>query len=149
MNYIEAIGEGFPNVNCHGVGDCNVYENIIWDDGDPLPSKAELDSYIQKNGAGKVDRKITVLAFRNRYTMQEKVMMDLLATDPPNATEQQRMMAASMRVTNADLATATFVDLDDESTQMGVQVLEYYGVLQPGRAQAILFDPIQEKERPR
>ena len=145
MNYIEAIGEGFPGINCHCTGDADVYENIIWD-GETV-SKEALDAFIESY-VEKHDRKITVLAFRNRYTMQEKVMMDLLAVEPPNATEQQRLIAASMRVTNADLATATFIDLDDPGTIQGAMALEYFGVLGPGRANAILNDPIQEKERP-
>ena len=146
MNYIEAIGTGFPGVNCHCTGDAGVYENIVWE-GESV-SKEALDAFIASYVV-KQDRKITVLAFRNRYTMQEKVMMDMLAVDPPNATQQQRLMAASMRVTNADLATATFVDLDDPGTQQGAVLLEHFGVLAPGRANAILNDPIQEKERPR
>lgn len=148
MNYIEAIGEGFPGVNCHTVGDDSLYESIVWDSGDPIPSKDALDAFIQTYSLHQ-DRKITVLAFRNRYTMQEKVMMDLAAIDNPTDDMQTRTMAASLRVTNADLATATFVDLNDPNTQMGVQQLEYFGILGAGRSNAILFDPIQDKERPK
>lgn len=46
FNYIFAIGVGFPGVNCHCEGEGEVYENIVWDSGDPLPSRATLDAWI-------------------------------------------------------------------------------------------------------
>lgn len=42
-NYIEIIGTNFPNVRCHAQGDTYTYEDIIYDGGDPLPSKEVLD----------------------------------------------------------------------------------------------------------
>lgn len=44
--YIQAIGDGFPKVHCHAIGDGTIYSNIVWDSGDPLPTQATLDSYI-------------------------------------------------------------------------------------------------------
>lgn len=46
FTYMEAIGEGFPLVGCHCEGDSNIYENIVWDSGDPIPTKATLDAWI-------------------------------------------------------------------------------------------------------
>lgn len=47
--YIQAIGWGFPAVQCHAVGDGSVYENLVYDSGDPIPSKATLDAWIAAN----------------------------------------------------------------------------------------------------
>lgn len=44
--YMEAIGKGFPGVYCHSFGDGSVYEEIIYDGGNPMPSKAEVDAWI-------------------------------------------------------------------------------------------------------
>ena len=46
ITYIEAIGDGFPTVQCSSPGDGSVYEDIVWEAGDPLPSKATLDDWI-------------------------------------------------------------------------------------------------------
>lgn len=43
-NYIEIISTHFPGVNCHVVGSVYEYSDIVWDGGDPLPSKAALDA---------------------------------------------------------------------------------------------------------
>jgi hypothetical protein len=44
--YIAAIGEGFPNTQCHCFDDGTVYENIIYDQGDAIPPKEVLDAWI-------------------------------------------------------------------------------------------------------
>lgn len=46
MNYIELISKNYPNIGCHIVGDPAVYENIVWDSGDSLPSKETLDGLL-------------------------------------------------------------------------------------------------------
>lgn len=43
MTYIELIGLYFPNVQCYVQGADDVYESIIWQSGDPLPAKQQLD----------------------------------------------------------------------------------------------------------
>lgn len=44
--YMEAIGLGFPTVGCHCIGDGNIYEDIVWDSGDPIPTKEDIDAWI-------------------------------------------------------------------------------------------------------
>lgn len=46
MNYIEIISIYFPNVGCHIQGDPNIYENIVYDSGDPIPEKTALDNLL-------------------------------------------------------------------------------------------------------
>ena len=41
--YIQVISDNYPNVKCHALGDGSVYEDLVWDSGDPIPPKAELD----------------------------------------------------------------------------------------------------------
>lgn len=94
------------------------------------------------------DTRITRLAFRNRFTQAEKVMMELAALDDPTAPMAQRQQAAAIRVYLADVAASTFVDLARADTRAGVQALEAAGLLAPGRALQILDAPVQAHERP-
>jgi hypothetical protein len=140
MDYVTAIGLGFPGVQVSCTTDPMIYENIVWEAGLPLPSKEALDSWISAN-ASVVRTKITVLAFRNRFTTNEKIAIDIASIDNPAATMEQRQMAAMLRVNAADLAVATFVDLSRPDTRQGVQLLEQFGIIGPGRAATILDTP--------
>ena len=93
------------------------------------------------------DTKITRLAFRNRFTQAEKVALELASLDNPAGTMEQRQQAASLRVYLADLASSTFVDLARQDTRGGVNALESYGLIAPGRSAEILDSPILPSER--
>lgn len=95
-----------------------------------------------------VTRVITKLAFRNRFTQAEKVALEIAALDVPAATLQQRSQAAALRVNQADVQAATFIDLSRADTRAGVQALEAGGLLAAGRALQILDAPIQDSEVP-
>ena len=98
--------------------------------------------------APRTARYMTVLAFRNRFTKSEKVRIELAAIDDPAADLAQRERAAIVRVGQADLAAATYVDVDRADTREDVQAFESMGLLDaPGRALAILDDEIQAHER--
>ena len=43
---MQAIGDLYPAVQCYSPGRGEIYENIIWTGGDPLPSKSDLDLVI-------------------------------------------------------------------------------------------------------
>ena len=92
--------------------------------------------------------RITKLAFRNRFTAAEKVMMEIASLDNPAADMPARAQAAALRANQADLAAATFVDLARPDTRAGVQMLEAAGLLSPGRALEILDAPVTPLERP-
>jgi hypothetical protein len=62
--YIDAISKGYPGVNCYSAGDGSIYENIIWQEGPPLPSKADLDAWIAADI--KVDMWDAIKAERDR-----------------------------------------------------------------------------------
>ena len=94
------------------------------------------------------DTRITRLAFRNRFSQAEKVMLELAGLDDPAAPMPQRQQAAAIRVHLADVAASTFVDLGRADTRAGVQALEAGGLLAAGRALQILDAPVEAHERP-
>jgi len=93
-------------------------------------------------------RRITRLAFRNRFTTAEKVALEIAGLDNPAAPMAERAQAAALRANQADLAAAAFVDLDRPDTRAGVQMLEAAGLLAVGRALVILDSPVTTEERP-
>lgn len=145
-SYIDAIGIGFPNVQCHVVNNGDLYTDIIWDSGAPLPSQQTLDEWIAAN-ANNTDNRITVLAFRNRFTQEEKISIDLASIDNPTAPLETRVLSASLRVALADLATATFIDLSDPRTIAIIQALAQNNIITAERGDEILNTPILPIER--
>ena len=115
-------------------------------DGPAIPAPADFD--ISRIDDYRVDEdgtlvllaqtRLTRLQFRNRFTAQEKALLELAAMDDPSAEPAQRLQAASLRAYLADLAAAEFVDLADAPTVAGVQALEAAGLLAEGRAVEIL-----------
>ena len=93
-------------------------------------------------------QRITRLAFRNRFTAAEKVALEIAALDNPAAAMPARAQAAALRANQADLAAATFVDLQRADTRAGVQMLETAGLLASGRVLEILDAEITPEERP-
>jgi hypothetical protein len=96
---------------------------------------------------GMPNTKLTVLSLRNRFTQTEKITIDMASIDNPTATMQSRQLAAALRVMMSDLNVATFVDLSLPNTIQGIQDLETYGIIGPGRASEILTAPVQDFER--
>jgi hypothetical protein len=143
--YIQAIGLGFPSVGCHAVGDGTIYDSIVWDAGSPMPSQAVLDTWIAANPEI-VSVKLTVLAFRNRFTQVEKITIEMAMLDNPAGTMQQRQQAAALRASMADLMAATFVDISRPDTIASIHQLEALGVLGAGRADQILSTVVQPIE---
>lgn len=94
------------------------------------------------------DRRVTRLAFRNRFTQAELVALEIASLDNPAATMQARQQAASLRVMLANLQAASWIDLQRPDTRTGVQQLEAAGLLGAGRALEILDAPIADIERP-
>lgn len=91
--------------------------------------------------------RITKLAFRNRFTQAEKVMLEIASLDNPAAPMAQRQQAAALRATLADIASASYIDLTRPDTRDGVLALESAGLLATGRAAAVLDSPVVDSER--
>lgn len=147
-SYIEAISKAFPAVQCSVKNSGERYEDLIWDAGPPLPTKAILDEWIANNPKKVNDKKITVLAFRNRFTVQEKVASEMMSIDNPNSTPQQRQISATIRVILRDADIANFIDLERTDTIQGIKFFEQIGILGPGRATEILETAVKDYERP-
>lgn len=94
------------------------------------------------------DSTITKLAFDNRFTDAENLLIEMTSLDSPEDTSQQRQIAATLRINQRKIDRATFVDLARPDTRAGVQHLEVLGLLAPGRALEILDAPIEQIERP-
>lgn len=101
----------------------------VWGRNDPAP-------VAQVTGT-----RITKLAFRNRFTQAEKVMLEIAALDNPAASMSARQQAAALRASQLDVAAATFIDLQRADTRAGVLMLEAAGLLAAGRSAVILDTP--------
>ena len=86
-------------------------------------------------------RLISNKAFLSRFTDDEAIDIDLASI---GATRE----AAAVRRYLSKVNAAQNIDLADDETRTGVQALEAAGLLQPGRALAILDAPIEPKELP-
>lgn len=90
--------------------------------------------------------KITRFAFRSRFSATEKVTLEFAMMDDPNSSQQQRQIAAMLRVFMKDLDNAQFVVLDRPDIVQGIQMLVQLGVLTADRADEILTSPVQPDE---
>lgn len=91
-------------------------------------------------------RWITKLAFHDRFTDAELVVIDLSSIDDPQADMATRQQSAGLRVNLKKVDMAAYIDLDRSDTRAGVQQLETAGLLATGRALEILDAEIQPKE---
>lgn len=89
-----------------------------------------------ENGQSYNSIKITKLAFRNRFTMAEKVTMQVALAQSP-----------ALQAWFEDFKVATFVDLARPDTQAGVYFLEQSQLIGVGRAAIILNTPPTEIEK--
>ena len=99
-------------------------------------------------GVPVTETRVSRLAFRKRFTQQEKVALELAALDNPSAAMPQRAQSAALRAYLKDVDAAQFIDLADAHVKEGVQTLEAAGLLAAGRADEIINAPVQEDERP-
>ena len=84
------------------------------------------------------ETRLTVLQFRQRFTLQEKAAIEFAAIDNPAAVLEQRQQAAMLRAVLADQAAAEFIDLADASTVEGVQLLVQADLLTEQRGAEVL-----------
>lgn len=89
---------------------------------------------------------ITKLAFRQRFTPEEKAAIEIASLDNPAAPMAQRALAASLRANQQDIQAATFIDLQRPDTAAGVRALETFGLIAAGRADQILTTPPTAEE---
>ena len=90
---------------------------------------------------------ITKGAFRSRFTLAEKIIIELAALDNPTAPIEQRKSAAAIRTAEKDADASQYIDLKDPRTIAGVTSYETYGLIGTGRAVEILTTVPTEQER--
>jgi hypothetical protein len=135
ITYIQAISVGFPAVQCHAVGDGSVYEDIVWDAGQPLPSKETLDSWIASNPqTGSVGVVLTKYQFRKLFTLNERVAVDNAQSNTAIPAQYRAILLTMTK----DMELSAEVQLDNPDTQAGVMLLEQIGLIGPGRATQII-----------
>lgn len=92
--------------------------------------------------------RITRLAFRQRLGQAALIGIELASIHNPAASAQAQQLAAMLRVMQADLISATYVDLSRADTRAGVQQLEAAGLIPPGHAAVVLDTPVSAVEVP-
>lgn len=137
--YIQAIGVGFPTVQCQAIGDGSVYENITWLGGAPLPSKETLDEWIAANPQTDQGIVLTKYQFRKLFTLSERVAIDNAPTDP-NIPAQYRAMLLTI-TKDLDLSSEVFLTTNPD-VAAGVGLLEQLGLIGPGRGAQILANQL-------
>lgn len=96
-----------------------------------------------------IETRITNYAFDMRFTLEERINIDLASIDDPNAPMETRRLASRIRVQKERAAKAEFTDLADHDTRVGVMLFEAGGLLEyEGRAAEILDAPVQLDEIP-
>lgn len=120
--------------------------------GDPEPGKEwEMKNYTVPQApavpAINYGYKMTKLAFRTRFTSNEKVAIEMASLDDPTASLTNRKIAASLRATLADQRDAKYIDVSLQSTRVGVMALEALGLIGVGRALVILDTLLTEAEQ--
>ena len=146
MTYVTALGINWTNCKVSCAGDGSVYADLVWVSGDAIPSQADLDSWIAT--APTPGQIISIYAFRKRFTLTEKVMLEFAGQDDPTQTMTVRQMSAALRVYMADLDLANYVDLNDPETIEGIGSLVAAGLLSSERASEILNTPPTANEVP-
>lgn len=79
---------------------------------------------------------MTVLAARNRFTLEERIAIETAAETSP-----------LVRVFLADLAVSKYINRNDPRFMEGLQALEQAGLIAEGRAEEIQSAPVQDHER--
>jgi hypothetical protein len=90
--------------------------------------------------------KITRMAFRRRFTEDEKTDLEYAALDVPTASLVARKRAAALRVYMQDVLAAEYINLKDVYVRGGLTKLETFGLLAAGRAAAIGDTPPTDEE---
>jgi hypothetical protein len=131
---MDAISIGYPNVQCHAVGDGSIYSDIVWDTGSPLPTQNELDNWIMANPNIGINNTITKYEFRKLFTLNERVTVDNVQSNT-NIPANYRAILLTMA---KDMELSAVVDLTNPDVISGVQLLEQLGLIGVGRSAIIL-----------
>jgi len=147
VNVIDVGSEGWPEGI--DITDMAPRPGIGWqydaDTGFTAPAPPEPDPAPKSIPQNRI---ITNYAFDMRFTLEERVAIEMAGMDDPAATLEQRAQAAALRVSQERAKKAQFTDLDDPLVISSVQQMEARGLLAAGRAAEILDAPVLDIERP-
>lgn len=132
-SYIEAIGRGFPAVQCHALGDGTDYDSLVWESGAPLPSKEALDAWIAANPVS-TGVSLTRYEFRKLFTLNERVAIDNANANTTIPANYRAVLVTLMK----DLELSGLVELSNPDVIAGVRLLEQVGLIATGRGDRIL-----------
>ena len=114
------------------------------DDRDPKPRTgwlydSETDTFSEPPAPPEQEPETTItrFAFRQRFTFEERVAIR-------TAAESDKEVMVWLE----DLQTASFIDLTRSEATEGAAMLESKGLIDPGRADEVLTEPVQPHERP-
>jgi len=130
MDYITCIGLYFQSVIVYCVGDPTVYENIIWQSGDPLPSQAQLDAMLLQHNqtfftTGMMDlvqKRLDAFAATRGYGNLDKTNALVSAITYLTSTNPQRAMEAAYCVKIRDDTWNAYFTLE-ETVNAGMETL--------------------------
>ena len=93
-------------------------------------------------------RRLSVTAWRRRFTRDERIAIELAQLDDPIASMEQRRAAAALRSDIRDQENVQYIDLDDPDVLSGLLNLESFGLIAVGRSSEIQQPDAQPEERP-
>lgn len=93
-----------------------------------------------------LSRRISPFGFRNRFTLDEKVAVEMAALDDATASQDARNAAAMVRAFLRDMSVAKYVDLDGVATVAGLQFMESLGILTADRVTEIATAEVTVEE---
>ena len=93
-------------------------------------------------------RRLSIIAWRSRFTREERVAIEFAQLDDVTAPMQQRQIAAALRSDIRDQESAQYIDLDDPDVLTGLQNLSALGLIASTRVQEIQQPDAQPEERP-
>lgn len=120
---------------------------VGWDGMNPPEQHVQMPATAEATGPiGVTPPKITKLAFDNRFTIPELTAIEMASLDYPTASEQQRVLAASLRIMMRKQEMATCIDLSLPDAGYFLQILVGVGLLAPHRPAQILSHVAVEGE---
>lgn len=131
MDYVTAIGFGFPNVQVSCTANPYNFSDIVWEGGEPMPSQLEVDAWILNHPYS--TKEYSILEFRRLFTFEERCAIDYA---PFNA-ELPLQVQSAVRTMLEDQRQAEFITFMDPDTVAAVDALIQFGLITPQRASKI------------
>jgi len=100
------------------------------------PAGYQYGTYVPESAPEVADMRITKLAFKQRFTQDERIAIRSASETIPQVYDFQDLVNS-----------ATFIDLSRQDTIDAVNAIEQLGLIEAGRASIILGPPVEDIER--